>query len=327
VTTRSRAALGNDTIDPGPGDDVVTDAAGDETYRFAPGDGRVQITDLAGTDRLEFAAGIAATDVSVTQRDGADIILRFAGSEDRVELLGALNDTSNRIEEIAFDGGPTWTYADLIALLNAGDATAQVLVGSPDGDTIDGGDGDDDIDGAFGDDDLSGGAGSDTVAGGEGNDTLTGGTGADELLGGPGDDVYRYAAGDGQVSITDTDGVETIEIGPGLLPGTSRSLPRAGLTLSCGLTGTEDRLILKNVLTDPVRCHRKRSLRRQYDMDPCRSARLRGRQCRRRRCGNGHRGCRHDRHRIGRRPDRRPRRRGRHRCGPRQRHDGGRHGK
>jgi Ca2+-binding RTX toxin-like protein len=243
--------LGNDTIDPGPGDDVVTDAAGDETYRFAPGDGRVQITDLAGTDRLEFAAGIAATDVSVTQRDGADIILRFAGSEDRVELLGALNDTSNRIEEIAFDGGPTWTYADLIALLTAGDATAQVLVGSPDGDTIDGGDGDDDIDGTFGDDDLSGGAGSDTVAGGEGNDTLTGGPGADELLGGPGDDVYRYAAGDGQVSITDTDGVETIEIGPGLLPADITVFAAGGADLVLQLTGTEDRLILKNVLTDP----------------------------------------------------------------------------
>lgn len=59
---------------------------------------------------------------------------------------------------------------------------------------------------------LSGTAGNDTLSGGTGDDTLDGGSGDDALNGGLGNDLYRYTLGSGNDVITDTGGVDTLEL-------------------------------------------------------------------------------------------------------------------
>ena len=52
----------------------------------------------------------------------------------------------------------------------------------------------------------------DKLLGGADNDTLTGGKGSDTLEGGQGNDTYVYNSGDGFDTITDSDGLGSIQI-------------------------------------------------------------------------------------------------------------------
>lgn len=61
--------------------------------------------------------------------------------------------------------------------------------------------------GFAGQDKLVGGAGQDLLAGGGEADTLDGGSGGDLLIGGAGADSYEFAAGSGEDTVLDTDGV------------------------------------------------------------------------------------------------------------------------
>lgn len=53
---------------------------------------------------------------------------------------------------------------------------------------------------------LTGNDGNNALAGGDGNDTIIGGQGDDVLSGGSGNDLFQFARGDGQDTITDTNG-------------------------------------------------------------------------------------------------------------------------
>ncbi|MXF50013.1 calcium-binding protein, partial [Raoultella sp. Lac2] len=53
--------------------------------------------------------------------------------------------------------------------------------------------------------------------GGFGNDLLHGGTGKDTLKGGSGNDIYLFNAGDGQDTIIESGGTDTLRLGEGLL--------------------------------------------------------------------------------------------------------------
>ena len=131
------------------------------------------------------------------------LIIKIAGTNDRLTLTGALSTAANRIETIAFADGTTWTHADLIARLTAGTADDDTYVGTAGGDTLAGQGGDDILLGNGGDDLLSGGSGKDRLEGGAGSDQLTGGTGEDLLIGGVGADLYVFAVGDGVDHIDD----------------------------------------------------------------------------------------------------------------------------
>jgi Ca2+-binding RTX toxin-like protein len=66
---------------------------------------------------------------------------------------------------------------------------------------------------------LSGLAGVDTLYGGAGDDRVIGGTGDDTLYGGKNDDVYVLNLNDGSDRIADLEGVNAIEFGAGIMPG------------------------------------------------------------------------------------------------------------
>ncbi|HMO69569.1 MAG TPA: calcium-binding protein, partial [Novosphingobium sp.] len=186
---------GNDTYRGGAGHDRMVDVSGDDTYIFNRGDGQDWITDSAGFDVIAFGPGIAPDDLSFTQADGADIVIRIAGGEDRIRLVGALSDPARIIEDLRFADGSTLAFAQVLAASQVSTGGADSIRGSAIDDTLSGGLGDDTLDGGSGDDLLLGGGGGDSLIGGAGNDTLEGHGGADTLAGGLGDDVYRFAPG------------------------------------------------------------------------------------------------------------------------------------
>ena len=93
---------------------------GGDTYVFNRGDGRDVISEDdfqngSAIDRIEFGAGIAASDVIVTQAsDGADLLLSIVGTTDQI-LIERGNSSAGRfaIEQVVFEDGTVWSLAEL----------------------------------------------------------------------------------------------------------------------------------------------------------------------------------------------------------------------
>ncbi len=107
---------------------------------------------------------------------------------------------------------------DTRVIVHAGDGN-DTVAGSNESDLIDGGEGNDTMNGLHGDDYLYGGVGDDKLFGGDnndrlvgmtGNDELTGGVSNDRLEGGEGNDTYYFNYGDGNDTVNDTGGSNTI---------------------------------------------------------------------------------------------------------------------
>ncbi len=178
-----------------------------------------------------------ADDVSIRRKDNGAESYLFT---DRTLKDSQANDYSIRVVggnvlqqihpiriSFAGDGGDTLqgdTYADHlyggqgIDTLAGGDgddylegaAGDDVLGGDVGDDTMFGGSGADTLNGGADDDHLRGGSGADTLIGGTGNDTLQGGKDDDVVQGGAGNDVYVFNAGDGQDTLRDHEGKNTI---------------------------------------------------------------------------------------------------------------------
>jgi Ca2+-binding RTX toxin-like protein len=235
----------------GVGDDVLVGGGGDDLYHFARGDGQDVIREFdswnaaySGSDELRFAAGIAPSDVSISQGDnGRDIVLTIAGGTDRVTLDEAIVSGAQQVERIAFADGTTWTIQDVIA--RSFGATA----------------GSDSIGGTEGADILRGLGGNDTINARSGDDVLAGGTGDDVLIGGGQNDTYEFARGDGQDIIREYDSwngaysgeADRIRFGPGILPSdVVVTQLDTGNDLRLTIAGTSDSITIDNAISDPA---------------------------------------------------------------------------
>ena len=97
-----------------------------------------------------------------------------------------------------------------------GDAGNDTIMGKGGSDTIFGGAGDDNLNGSEGDSNkLYGGAGDDGI---NGSGLIVGGTGDDRINSQFGDDTYIYNRGDGNDTISDFGGVDTVRFGAGIVP-------------------------------------------------------------------------------------------------------------
>ena len=96
--------------------------------------------------------------------------------------------------------------------LMIGDDSNNTIRGNAGDDEIYGMDGNDTLYGGIGNDNLNGGKGDDKLYGGIGNDNLHGGKGNDYLEGGLGNDSYHFKQGDGEDTIYDLGGKDTLTI-------------------------------------------------------------------------------------------------------------------
>jgi|GEM_PF-1511077 len=205
---------GNDTLDGGAGDDMLDGSGGNNVYQFGRGDGQdyvVRNTGNAASGVLQFKAGVAPSDVTLTQvydnRTG-DLALQvgIAGTTDTLtigEFFYANDPTRgvNPIQGFEFADGTTWNLAQIEQAFYSGTDVRDWLQGTVGNDVITGQGGNDTILSMGGNDSMSGGDGDDSITGGSGNDTIDGGAGNDVLDGDTGHNTYLFGRGDGHDQI------------------------------------------------------------------------------------------------------------------------------
>jgi Ca2+-binding RTX toxin-like protein/alpha-tubulin suppressor-like RCC1 family protein len=161
----------------------------------------VDVLDMAGMNHFNNATGWT---------DGTYNLAAGGANGVNPEQRHQLAVLGNTGDALVLPDATNWSNAGTVnhggrtyAVFNHGAAAAQILIDS----ALDLG-----LTGTAGNDALSGGARDDTLSGGAGNDTLDGGNGNDLLNGSLGNDLYRYVLGSGHDVITDSGGVDTLEL-------------------------------------------------------------------------------------------------------------------
>ncbi|MDO8252735.1 MAG: VCBS domain-containing protein, partial [Rhodoferax sp.] len=265
-----QGGAGTDYLSGGMGDDVLAGGGGDDIYYYNPGEGTDRITDSGGTDWVVFTnvvsgdVEIGVGSLKITLPDGGSIHLDdfdpdnplegaiewFQFSDQVLSRQALIEMHGFKIRGTPGDDNLTGTaLADRIDALDGADVVSAgrgddtVDLGAGD-DWVDAGQGNDTVLAGDGNDWLSGDAGDDQLQGDAGNDFLSGGTGTDLLQGGDGDDSYGFGRGDGQDTVIDTAGANSVQ-----LAGLSESgvlLSRSGMDLLVAVVGAEDCLTVKD---------------------------------------------------------------------------------
>ena len=246
---------GNDVLNGGAGDDVLDmEAHSYGTIVFGHGYGADKVY-LAGQAlrTIQFNPDVSAADLNVL-RNGRDLLLSL-GSGDVLTVLDYFADETSTtpsylFDHVAFADGISLTQQALINRMLAGNsntasANDDLILGSAAADVVDALAGDDVVVGEAGNDTLSGGDGADSLLGGDGDDDLSGGTGNDTLQGGAGNDTYRFALGDGQDTIIESDGTQdTIVLATGIAT-TDVTVTRSGDDLVLQIRGGTDQITVQ----------------------------------------------------------------------------------
>lgn len=177
-----------DTLDGGPGNDLLLGGNGNDIYVYQPGDGDDTIDEISGTETL-LIDGIAQGDVifsraSTNSAAAAfdDLLITFTGQAGSITILDGLSSSTPQfIENYEFGplgglGNVTLTSTDVFTLAVNQQATA----------------------------------GDDTIFGTNLADTIEGGTGNDSIEGQIGNDTYIYSLGDGNDTINENSGIDTL---------------------------------------------------------------------------------------------------------------------
>ncbi|MET1076449.1 MAG: calcium-binding protein [Pseudomonas sp.] len=191
---------GNDSLDGGEQNDTLVGMGGQDWLSGGDGD------DALDGDLLELDGSWHGADV--LQGGSGNDTLYGQGGGDSLSG-GAGND---RLEGDNQELGSAYQGQDDLE----GGADDDQLWGGGKNDTLRGGSGLDYLDGGRDDDRLAGQAGADTLMGDQGNDSLIGGADDDQLNGGEGDDRYEFAQGDGNDTLEDESGSNSVLFGPGI---------------------------------------------------------------------------------------------------------------
>ena len=220
----------DDLLDGGTGNDRLEGGDGDDTYVFGSGYGHDVVFDqetssLGGNaDVLNLAAGVAPGDVTLSQAgtDLRDLVLTLTATGETITIenhffVNALGLRPNEVEQIHFDGVPTWTRQDIQDQLARPGATA----------------------------------GNETIVGTAATDILKGDGGTDRLEGGEGGDIYVFGLGYGIDTISDShagspadkpdqlvfrDGITAADV----------TLSRNGDTLTLEVGGPADQVVIED---------------------------------------------------------------------------------
>jgi len=187
---------GNDIIKGEDGNDIITAGSGNDNIEGGAGDDA--IVGEAGDDEIDGGIG----DDTLEGHDGVDILV---GGEGNDNVKGGNDD-----DEIYGGKGSDILYGDSGSDIINGGENEDLIFGGIGNDIVYGGTGDDSIYGEIGNDYVLGGEGNDILDGFDGDDVLFAGKGIDTLDGGRGLDTFVFRAGDGQDTITDTDGTNDV---------------------------------------------------------------------------------------------------------------------
>ena len=180
-TIINKRLVSGTTYSMGLGDDLVHGGKGDDTYLYNLGDGNDIINDKAGLDSLRFGAGITAGNINVSAND-TDMLITLSDGQ-VVTIANWYQSGSTRIEKFEFSDGTVWTAADIL--------TNMVIAGTDGIDTINN---------------------KRLVIG----TTYEVGLGDDIVHGGKGDDAYFYNLSDGNDTIKDKAGSDSLRFGAGI---------------------------------------------------------------------------------------------------------------
>tara|TARA_R110001599_G_scaffold353823_1_gene599174 strand:- start:50524 stop:56700 length:6177 start_codon:yes stop_codon:yes gene_type:complete len=215
---------GNNSIDPGPGDDWINLIVGNQIVHFGPGSGSNLVIHYVDNNItfIEMAEGLIAADIKVSLMDGEwgevpVVTLKSTGDSltlHSIRFIEALDDfevvPDSSSASLRFSDGTVIAASDLYSMAGVdgeiitGTEGVDILIGTAGNDTISGGRGKDFMDGAGGDDIF-------LIEGRyEGKDRIIGGEGFDIILGGDGNDRIKL------VELSENDGIERIDGGSGV---------------------------------------------------------------------------------------------------------------
>ena len=264
---------GDDILDGDSGDDTLEGGSGNDVYRFSRGWGRDSISNNDSTagrrDVIEFVDMTSAE--VVLRRDSYNrLLITSADGNDQITVSNffiADGANSYLINELRFADGTVWDLAaikqavlaatgsdDTIYAHESGDVISSggandVVYAKGGDDIVDGGAGNDNLQGEAGNDTLLGNVGDDTLNGGAGNDILEGGVGNETLDGGAGSDTYRFSAGWGRDTISNSDSSagrkDVVEFLAGIATSDIRVI-RSSNNLLLERIGSDDRISVVN---------------------------------------------------------------------------------
>ena len=204
---------GNDVLNGGVGNDYLYGGIGNDTYIFNVGDGQDTISEELGDDTIQFGEGIKSESIKLERTGNNLVVTRLdeAGkaTTDKISVsnyfVATEENYNNRIETIVFSDGTKWgidTILEKVAIIT-GTENADTIYASKDIHSLT-------------NQTIYGFGGNDRIYAYDGNDVLNGGVGNDYLYGGTGNDTYIFNVGDGQDTIIEELGDDTIQFGEGI---------------------------------------------------------------------------------------------------------------
>ena len=200
---------GNNTYEGKGGNDNYWDeAGGNDTYIYNAGDGFDRIHDKFGYDTIRLGEGITASMLTMNRWDDGQLEITFDGVEGNIVIDNYFNDDDNKIEKIILNDGteitdftPYFTSVETDTNYAAsGNGKIQNIT-------------------AIGSSNITliGNSNNNTISGNSGNNTFEGKGGDDRLVDNQGgNDTYIYNLGDGNDTINDVGGIDTIKFGAGI---------------------------------------------------------------------------------------------------------------
>ena len=117
---------GSDLITGGKGNDLLQGASGADTYYFQRGDGQDVVLDTAEAgvvDKVRFGPGIGWTDIEFLSMDAHALVIRIAGTDDRLTLRNVLpvggGSPDYGAERFEFADQTAWTLAEILSRATA----------------------------------------------------------------------------------------------------------------------------------------------------------------------------------------------------------------
>ena len=200
---------GNNTFEGKGGNDNYWDeAGGDDTYIYNLGDGYDLLHDKFGNDTIRLGEGITASMLTMNRWDDGQLEITFDGVEGNIVIDNYFNDDDNKIEKIILNDGteitdftPYFTSVETDTNYSAsGNGKIQNIT-------------------AIGSSNITliGNSNNNTISGNSGNNIFEGKGGDDRLVDNQGgNDTYIYNLGDGNDTINDVGGIDTIKFGAGI---------------------------------------------------------------------------------------------------------------